>query len=327
MGSRAIVVLTRDDDTARTRFGDDTGRIGAVLTRTGRPFFPDPVVEAELLARLRAAAGAAGLWAAIESDWLCLDGEVVPWNVKAESLIRDHYAEVGAAARLGLGDAVGVMDRIAARLPDRGAADSAVGLRDAFTARLDAAAAFTAAYRPYRWAVDGLEGVRLAPFHLLASAGGVHHKRPHDWHLAALRRLADADDVVARTAAVPVDLGDDATTAAATSWWEERTAAGAEGMVVKPAAFTVRTSGGLVQPAVKVRGREYLRLIYGAEYTLDLDRLRDRDLGRKRSLALREFALGVESLRRFVAREPLGRVHEAVAGVLALESDGVDPRL
>jgi protein phosphatase len=86
---------------------------------------------------------------------------------------------------------------------------------------------------------------------------------------------------------------------------------------------------GLAQPALKTRGREYLRIIYGPEYDLpeNLERLRARGLSAKRSLALREFALGVEGLERFVRGEPLRRVHECVFGVLALESQPVDPRL
>jgi protein phosphatase len=80
---------------------------------------------------------------------------------------------------------------------------------------------------------------------------------------------------------------------------------------------------------VKCRGPEYLRIIYGPEYTRPehLDRLRRRGLGAKRSLALSEFALGVEALERFVRREPLRRVHECCFAVLALESEPVDPRL
>jgi protein phosphatase len=100
-------------------------------------------------------------------------------------------------------------------------------------------------------------------------------------------------------------------------------------MVVKLMSFIARGRKGLIQPALKVRGREYLRIIYGPEYTLpgQLEQLRARSLGHKRSLALREFALGIESLERFVRQEPLYRVHEPVFGVLALESEAVDPRL
>lgn len=85
----------------------------------------------------------------------------------------------------------------------------------------------------------------------------------------------------------------------------------------------------LIQPAVKCRGKEYLRIIYGPEYTApdNIRRLKERGLSGKRALALREFALGVEALERFVNKEPLRKVHECVFGVLALESETIDPRL
>src|SRR6476469_9069068 len=127
-----------------------------------------------------------------------------------------------------------------------------------------------------------------------------------------------------------VDVTDPAAEAEATTWWNELTGRGGGGMVAKPLEFIVRdTRGRLVQPALKVRGREYLRIIYGPEYTHleHLQRLRSRAVGAKRSLAGREFALGIEALERFVRREPLRRVHECVFGVLALESEPVDPRL
>jgi protein phosphatase len=100
-------------------------------------------------------------------------------------------------------------------------------------------------------------------------------------------------------------------------------------MVVKPLEFAPRGRRGIVQPVVKCRGPEYLRIIYGPEYSLPahLDRLRSRGLSAKSSLALREFALGIEALERFVQWEPLRSVHEAIFGVLALESEPVDPRL
>jgi protein phosphatase len=115
----------------------------------------------------------------------------------------------------------------------------------------------------------------------------------------------------------------------ATEWWEELTGRGGEGMVVKPLDFIATGKRGLVQPAMKCRGREYLRITYGPEYTLsaNIARLRNRGLSAKRSLALREFALGVEGLQRFVQHEPLYRVHECAFAVLALESEPVDPRL
>jgi len=184
--------------------------------------------------------------------------------------------------------------------------------------------------RRYCWETDGLDGVRLAPFQLLATEGAAHQAKAHSWHLDVADRLVAANPgLFAATSRLFVDTTDPAATAAGVAWWEELTAAGGEGMVVKPAANLTRGSKGLVQPGLKVRGREYLRIIYGPDYTepANLDRLRQRALGHKRSMAQREYALGLEALDRVARAEPLWRVHECVFAVLALESEPVDPRL
>jgi protein phosphatase len=324
MGSRAIAIACRDADAAQARFGAGDGRAGVVYTRTGRAFFADPALEEALLERLRAAIGAAGLWDSLGTDWLVLDVELLPWSLKAEELVRRQYAATGAAARADVAATAAVLDRAAAR----GLGVDA--LRADWDGRAQAVQRYVDAYRRYCWDVDGLDGVRVAPFHLLASEGAVHAGRDHGWHLELLDRLAAADpELVLATARREVDLTDPASEAAATAWWEELTAVGGEGMVVKPYGFTVRGRRGTVQPGIKCRGAEYLRIIYGPEYDRPehLDRLRSRSLGRKRGLALREYALGIESLERFARKEPLHRVHECVFAVLALESEPVDPRL
>ncbi|GDY31652.1 hypothetical protein GTS_32850 [Gandjariella thermophila] len=323
MGSRAVTLVCRDERVARDRFGADPGVTGAVYTRTGRRFFDAERTE-QLLARVRAAADRAGLWAELDAAWLLLDGELLPWSAKAEDLLRQQYAAVGAAARSALPAAVAVLRRASDRGLD--VADLLARTRS----RAANAEAFTRAYRGYHWPTDGLSGVALAPFQVLASDRAGYETQDHGWHLAIADRLAAADpDLLRGTRRLPVDLDDPASTAAAVSWWEELTGTGGEGMVVKPAANLVHGPRGLVQPGLKVRGREYLRLVYGPDYLEpgNLDRLRQRHLGRKRSLALREYALGLESLRRAVAGEPLWRVHEPVFAVLALESEAVDPRL
>ena len=165
----------------------------------------------------------------------------------------------------------------------------------------------------------------------MASEGALHTDKDHRWHMEVASAICAAEPsrVLFTTAHRVVDLTDPGSEDEATAWWEEMTGRGGEGMVVKPLQFVARGKRGVVQPAVKCRGREYLRIIYGPEYTLpeNLERLRSRGLGAKRSLAMREFALGVEGLERFVKGEALRRVHECVFGVLALESEPVDPRL
>ncbi|GHG45750.1 polynucleotide kinase-phosphatase [Streptomyces griseocarneus] len=350
MGSRAAVLVCRDADVARERFAVAGGVPGAVYTRTGRPFFDDAALAARILERLGRAVGEAGLWEELGTDWLLLDAELMPWSLKAAGLLRHQYAAVGAASRTVFPAALAALESAAERGVD------VAGLLGRQRERAEDAEAFTEAYGRYCWPVggegaDAAAGIRMAPFQLLAVQGRSLAALPHDEQLALIDRLVAADGggeeggegaegevdgvggtrgLLAPTRRLVVDTEDEASVAEGTRWWLELTAAGGEGMVVKPLqAYARRPDGRLVQPGVKCRGREYLRIIYGPEYTRpdNLARLRVRHLGHKRSLALREYALGLEALDRLAEGEPLWRVHEAVFAVLALESEPVDPRL
>ncbi len=358
MGSRAVVIVCRERDVVRQRFGIGQGAqsaaaklssgadattatgssadaLGMIYTRTGRPFFNDGDMERAMLRRVADAVASAGLWDELQTDWLCLDCELMPWSAKAQGLIREQYAAVGAGARAGLGEAVAALERTHARLietgdPPRAPVIEAGDLLAEARTRLELVNRYVEAYRRYCWDVRAIDDLRLAPFHLLAAEGRTFFDRDHAWHMETLARLAGAGDpVFVATPFKLVDLSSEPSEREATDWWRELTARGGEGMVVKPLDFIARGPRGWLQPALKVRGSEYLRIIYGPEYTLPrhLERLRSRGLAGKRSLALREFALGVESLDRFIRREPLRRVHECVFAVLAMESEPVDPRL
>jgi protein phosphatase len=384
MGSRAVVLVFRDEGVPARRFGVPEQTLGLCYTRTGRRFFDDAALETELLARLHAALAAAGFWDEHQTDWACLDCELLPWSAKAQELLRQQYAPLAAAARAALPEAVVALERTALRLgqpisesatalqaesaarpvprddalgpaslgpdpervspgyaqPEAALAGSAPGqaqpgpdiqpLLERYRQRAALADQYADAYGRYCWPVQSVADLRLAPFHLLATEGAVHAGRDHAWHMDTLARVCAADpQVLLATPYRVVDVTDEDSQAQAIRWWEELTERGGEGMVVKPFDFVARGRRGLAQPAVKCRGREYLRIIYGPEYTLPehLERLRPRGLGAKRALALREFALGIEALERFVRREPLYRVHECVFAILALESEPVDPRL
>ncbi|MCT9111069.1 polynucleotide kinase-phosphatase [Streptomyces mirabilis] len=326
MGSRAVALVCRDAGVARERFGVAEGPTGALYTRTGRPFFDDSAVTEEILGRVREAVTAAGLWKELGTDWLLLDAELMPWSLKASGLLRSQYAAVGAAAGAAFPGVLAALE---------GAAERGVDVRELLgkqRERAADAAAFTEAYRRYCWPTDGLEGVRLAPFQILAVQGRSLAAVPHDEQLALIDRLVEHDGsgLLQTTRRLFVDTGDAESVRGGVDWWLEMTGRGGEGMVVKPVGAVVRSGQGrLVQPGIKCRGREYLRIIYGPEYTRpeNLARLRGRFLNHKRSLALREYALGLEALDRLAEGEPLWRVHEAVFGVLALESEPVDPRL
>ncbi len=319
MGSRAVVIVCRDEAAVRKRFGINDEGIGICYTRTGRQFFNNSALETEVLARLKLALDKTNFWEEFNTDWVCLDCELMPWSAKAAELVRQQYAAVGSASRSALGEAVAVL----AQANERGIGVGS--LLSHYQQRSQMAVQYVDAYRRYCWQVDTVADLKLAPFHILATEGAVHIDKNHQWHMQTLAIICHSDEaLLLATSYKVVNLTDTVSQEAGIQWWEEMTSRGGEGMVVKPLDFVFKGQRGLVQPAVKCRGREYLRIIYGLEYTAaeNLERLRSRGLSRKRSLALREFALGIEALERFTRREPLRRVHECVFGILALVHPG-----
>ncbi|MDR2134874.1 MAG: polynucleotide kinase-phosphatase, partial [Treponema sp.] len=343
MGSRAVIVLCRSGKTAAERFGVTDGSQGIIHTRTGRHFFDpaDAGTEAALLERLGNVLDRSGFWERFGTDWVCLDTELMPWSAKARALLLEQYAPAGRAGRDGLTASIAALKAaLALHGPARAAPPDAQpgpptdmhipGILERFEARKECLDRYTDAYRRYCWNVSSIEDYRIAPFHILATEGRVWNDENHLSHLETIRQyMTGGDPLFMATRHIAVDLQDGASVAAATDWWLRLTGSGGEGMVVKPLDFIVRRGTELLQPAVKCRGREYLRIIYGPEYTAleKLERLRRRSLTKKRRLALAEFALGMESLERFVRREPFHRLHECVFAVLALENETVDPRL
>ncbi|MEO1393254.1 MAG: polynucleotide kinase-phosphatase [Cyanobacteria bacterium J06634_5] len=324
MGSRAVVIVCRDESVAEKRFGITDEGTGICYTRTGQRFFKDRQLEAQMISRVSEALSHSRFWERNDTDWVCLDCELMPWSAKAQGLIKQQYAPVGAAAQKSLSSAVASLQQAA----NHGVDVSALLTR--YQQRANLADKYVDAYRRYCWPVNDLSDLILAPFHVLATEGKVHSDKTHDWHMQQIAQFAQAaPELLVATEYKTIYLQNEASCNAGIQWWESLTEAGGEGMVVKSMDFIHRGQKGFAQPAVKCRGAEYLRIIYGPEYTLpeNLERLQKRGLSRKRSLALREFSLGMESLARFVEKEPLRKVHECVFGVLALESEPVDPRL
>ncbi|MEN7546831.1 polynucleotide kinase-phosphatase [Rapidithrix thailandica] len=324
MGSRAVVIVCKEKEVAQRRFGLKHASWGVCYTRTGRSFFNDNTLEMQFLERVHQALSATGFWEEQETDWVCLDCELMPWSAKAKDLILKQYAAVGASGTYALQESITLLEQA----QNRGL--EVDELARSFENKYETIDLYTQAYRRYCHEVKGLEGLKLAPFHILATEGKVHTDKDHEWHMQTIARFCKGDEqLLMATPYKVVDLHQETSVQEATQWWEDLTRKGGEGMVIKPYQFVATTERGLVQPAVKCRGKEYLRIIYGPGYSepQQMKRLKHRNLSRKRSLALREFSLGVEALERFVKKEPLRKTHECVFGVLALESEEVDPRL
>ncbi|MEI6408862.1 MAG: polynucleotide kinase-phosphatase [Bacteroidota bacterium] len=325
MGSRAVLIVCKDEAAAVHRFGVEGEGLGVCYTRTGRNFFNDAALETAFLQRVNACLSKANFWEKLNTDWVCLDSELMPWSAKAQALLKDQYAAVGAAA----GAALPEVENALKQAYDRGIQD-ALPVLEKYAQKNAAISKYVHAYRNYCWPVHNIDDYKLAPFHILATEGQVHVDKTHAWHIEHIAEICRFEPALFRATPYKiVTLQDADSYNDAVHWWMELTQKGGEGMVVKPFDFIVHDSEGLLQPAVKCRGSEYLRIIYGPEYDLpeNIARLKNRALSKKQSLALREFALGVEALERFVKKEPLRRIHESVFGVLALESEDVDPRL
>lgn len=333
MGSRAVIVLCRDNAAAKNKFKVQDNRSGIIYTRTGRSFFDDPQTETAILDRLRKVLDKTGFWDVYGTDWVCLDTELMPWSAKALKLLEDQYAGVGRSGRNGLERAAAAIQKGAAVQNAMEPADGSVDLEELlndYNERKKTLELYTDAYRRYCWKVNTIDDYKIAPFHILATEGKVWNDENHVVHMETIRKyMTGIDDIFVATPYQVIDLQDETGVSKGVSWWEDLTGTGGEGMVVKPLDFVAHKGTELLQPAVKCRGKEYLRIIYGPEYTLknNMQRLKKRSLTKKRNLALNEFSLGMESLERFVNQEPLYRVHECVFGVLALESEPVDPRL
>ena len=334
MGSRAVIILCRDIETAKKRFQAPGSARGIIYSRTGRRFFSDISMETELLDSLDEKLTKTGFWEDFRTDWVCLDAEIMPWSEKAMALLRTQYGPIGKAGRETLAASVSAIRQGITAMESIGAeAKEGLDLRallPEYEEKQDAVEKYVQAYREYCWDVADVSDLRVAPFHLLAAEGAVFSDKTHCWHMDTLKKYCTGlDPIFIATDHILVDVSDPASVKKGIDWWLDLTSSGGEGMVVKPLNFISKYGRKLLQPAVKCRGSEYLRIIYGPEYLFDehLTRLKKRSLTRKRELALKEFALGMESLERFIRNEPLNRIHQCVFGILAMESEPVDPRL
>ncbi|MCP6758139.1 MAG: polynucleotide kinase-phosphatase [Fischerella sp. CENA71] len=324
IGSPVVVIVCRDETAAEKRFGVVNEGIGICYTRTGNKFFEDATLETKLLVSLNTCLSASGFWEKFQTDWVCLECEFVPSSAKGQRQLREQYAPVSVASKLALGDTITLLKKA-----ERRRVDVTLQLTK-YQQKAEMSEKYITAYHRYCWPVNPISDYRLAPLHILATETAVHTDKDHQWHMQEVTNIALHDpSLLSLTAYKVIDLTDPSSEAAGVSWWEELTAMGREGMVIKPIQFIVKNNQGIIQPAMKCRGQEYLRTVYGLEYSTpeNIKRLRQRGLSLKRSLAKREFALGVEALERFVSHAPLRRVHECIVGILALESEPVDPRL
>ncbi|WP_186763798.1 polynucleotide kinase-phosphatase [Planomicrobium sp. CPCC 101079] len=318
MGSRAVLLLFESKEAAKKQTGLDT--LGIIHTRTGKRFF-DAELEQQVVNRLHSELQKKGYFRKHKTEYVLLDAEIMPWNLKAKELISAQYAHVAENALL---DRSALTGKLAAAAAEN---EQLTGWLKEYEQKQENAEAFRDVFQKYCWEVDALESIQIAPFHVLAHSGETFFHKPHTWHMAMNREFADGSELFVATEFKLIT--DQASEDQVIAWWEEMTEDGHEGIVIKPESYIAKNKGKLLQPAIKVRGRKYLSIIYGMDYLQPeiLARLKNRNTGKKQKMALKEFSLGLEGITRFQNRESIERVHECVLATLALESDPVDPRL
>jgi polynucleotide kinase-phosphatase len=335
MGSRAVIIVANDKKVIKNRFNIYDDSIGVIYTRRGNPFFTDTKVEQEILNRLNNVLTQNNFWKDFDTNWVCLDVEIMPWNGKAEGLIQKQYAPTACAGQNGINAVLNSIEGAINNFDNKPWIENnncvnLDNLLNDYQDRYKAQTLFSKSYQNYCWSVDNIEDYKIAPFHILATEGKTYFNTDHSYQMSMIDKyICGVDNIFIKTNYKFVDISDDENIFEAINWWKSITENG-EGMVVKPYDFIAYDQNtNMIQPAVKCRGREYLRIIYGAEYLLgeNLNRLKKRSLSKKQDLALNEFSLGMESLERFVDKESFDRVHECAFGVLALETESTDPRL
>ncbi|MFD4929486.1 polynucleotide kinase-phosphatase [Peribacillus butanolivorans] len=318
MGSRAILFLFKDTEAAKKHTGFES--LGVIYTRTGRRFF-DVATEEELVLKINQDLHESGYFEKYDTDYVLLDAEIMPWNLKAKELISSQYAHVSENAIL---DRTMLKEKIAEAAREN---MELKGWLEEYEQKLENAYTFKEVFQKYCWEIEDINSIQIAPFHVLAHSNETFFDQPHTWHMEMNREFAIRSSLFVETEYKLITS--EASEEEVIKWWQDITSEGHEGIVIKPEFYISRNKGKLLQPAIKVRGRKYLNIIYGMDYLLpkNLERLKSRNTGKKQKLALREFSLGIEGIQRYVKGESIERVHECVLGTLAMESDPVDPRL
>ncbi|MGM7636685.1 polynucleotide kinase-phosphatase [Bacillus sp. Hm123] len=318
MGSRAVLFLFKDETSAKKYVGSNT--LGTIYTKSGRRFF-DSVVEKEVVAKISQELNEVDYFNKYHTDFVLLDAEIMPWNLKAKELISNQYAHVAENAIL---DRTHLKEKLAA-VKDQHPQIS--NWLEQYTTKLDNASTFKNVFQTYCWDINGIEHIQIAPFHVLAHSNETFFDKPHTWHMEKSHEFAQDSTIFVATEYKMIE--DETSEQEVIRWWEDITKDGHEGIIIKPESFLAKEKGKLLQPAIKVRGRQYLTIIYGMDYLepANLERLKERNTGKKQKHALLQFALGIEAIQRFVHGEPIERVHECALAILAMEAEPVDPRL
>lgn len=315
-GIRVVAIICKDSGVASRCFGVQENVGGVLYSRTGQRIFDDTNVEIALINQIRSAIEISGTWEKLKTDWVCLDCELMPLQFDQREDLKKRYAQIGLAG-------VHSLNEVVKQLRQTKVDGKANEVLMHFDERLNAVKNFVKIYQQYCCSTKAIENLRLVPFHIMATEGRLHTNKDHFWHLETISKIVKEipNSFLGRVEYRVVDLNNLKSQKESIDWWEEINNLGGEGIVAKPQTFIVKKQGNLLQPAIKCRGREFLRLTFGPEYTdpISMRILREQNVVGKQIFSLKEFSLGIEAMTRFIQHESKSRIQECIFGIVALE--------
>ncbi|MDF2880165.1 MAG: polynucleotide kinasephosphatase [Clostridiaceae bacterium] len=318
MGSRSTIIVFKDKEKA-IEFTNQQEEV-IIYSRTGKKFFNEKENETISL-RIKAILNSIDYFNRFDTGFVIIDAEILPWNAKGEGLLFNQYLPV-------LDSALALNTKLYENLKDTPIIKEEM-LKEVEN-NLTNINKYKQQLENYCWDTN-IENIKIAPFHLLAHEGKTFFDKEHEWHLNHFNMFAENEDnLFIKTPYVLIDLTKEESISNSIKFWDELTSKGYEGFILKTEYFLEHNDQGeLILPMMKVRGKDYLRIIYGINYDNPtvIAKLKNRSLSRKRSLHYRELLLGVEALKRFSNGEDFQTWHEYILTILCMTNEVVDHRL
>jgi hypothetical protein len=292
MGSRGHVLVFRNEDKAR-EFGFDSQV--TIISRSGFMFFREQDYIEKIIADVPE----------MENDFMILDCEIMPWSLKAKGLIHNSFVVPGECA---------LLDR------EQTAINLGIDVGE------ERAKQYLKSLANYTQDQD----IQIRVFDLLAW-GNIEDGRVKKWnngYYVVRRKKLDLIDtwfgkhkIFRPVEWQEVDLFDEQSKLNCIKNWEVYCSSGGEGFVFKPPMQYYSSAGYPIQSMVKVRGREYLRIIYGIDYLEPeyLDKLKQRSIKKKRIQAIQETEMAKLILKTFIEKEYNLR-YKFIAAFLGVEN-------
>lgn len=318
MGSRAVILAFKDKDSAMKYTSQPKTTI--IYSRRGLAFFRG-ADEEYICSKIQDLLKVNNYFEKNNTDFVLMDTEILPWNAKGSGLLTNQYLPVLDSSKSLNLNVLNCLNNIEGLEP----------LKDYVQNTMLNIYRYEEQLENYCWDTD-ITNIKIAPFHVLAHKNKTFFDKKHEWHLNHFNELINMkeNDLFVETPYIIVDLESEESMSKAIKFWLDVTTKGYEGVMFKTETFIeTNDNGDTILPMMKVRGKDYLRIIYGINYDDKkyLDKLKNRSVSKKRFLHYKQTALAIESVKLFANGESLEKWHDYVFAGICLGNMVTDHRL